>query len=638
MMIAAIKPKLKEPFPNMQRYWECPKTGLLVPKHEQENIEWREKLLREAENDTILQADLLAACKESLLYWINAFGWTYHQFDVDSVTGQRIESVSPHVPMITWERQDELFNKFEEHLKLGKDILIDKCRDMGASWCAVFFMHWLWLFHPKGPQLLELSRTEPYVDETGNMKALFQKHDKINEWLPEWMRPPDCLPGGKYRTKMHMLNILTGACIDGEATTEHAASGDRRLVALLDEFAKVKPGIGAKMRSATRDVAYMRIVNSTPAGAGTEYAKWKKDGTITVFTLDFWDHPQKGAGRYLAQDDRGNWQIRSPWFDHEVSVRSPREVAQEILHQDIESGDTFFTIENFHRHRALYACDPYVRFTIDLKKSISNDDVGDYIRRRDCSVAQWRQSKDGPLRVWTHLFCGRPDQSKSYQFGIDISKGQGASNSVVSIRCRETGEKIAEWRDANTPPYDMARIVAALALWCGGALPARLPFLKWETNGPGWDFGRIIVGQFNYPYYYRHKQTGVVNGKVTAKYGWHNNPTTKNELLMNYDRVMAHGEYINHSDFALEEALYYIHYPDGSIGPALLVEENSSARKTHGDCVMADALSLDDSEAPKIDQVNDIPPPPGSPDWRYKQRMKAKMRGRRYRERYDFRR
>ena len=267
-MIAAIKPKLKEPFPNMPRYWECPKTGLLVPKREQENIEWREKLLREAENDTILQADLLAACKESLLYWINAFGWTYHQFDVDSVTGQRIESVSPHVPMITWERQDELFNKFEEHLKLGKDILIDKCRDMGASWCAVFFMHWLWLFHPKGPQLLELSRTEPYVDETGNMKALFQKHDKINEWLPEWMRPPDCLPGGKYRTKMHMLNILTGACIDGEATTEHAASGDRRLVALLDEFAKVKPGIGAKMRSATRDVAYMRIVNSTrPARA-----------------------------------------------------------------------------------------------------------------------------------------------------------------------------------------------------------------------------------------------------------------------------------------------------------------------------------------------------------------------------------
>ena len=356
------------------------------------------------------------------------------------------------------------------------------------------------------------------------MKALFQKHDKINEWLPEWMRPPDCLPGGKYRTKMHMLNILTGACIDGEATTEHAASGDRRLVALLDEFAKVKPGIGAKMRSATRDVAYMRIVNSTPAGAGTEYAKWEKDGTITVFTLDFWDHPQKGAGRYLAQDDRGNWQIRSPWFDHEVSVRSPREVAQEILHQDIESGDTFFTIENFHRHRALYACDPYVRFTIDLKKSISNDDVGDYIRRRDCSAAQWRQSKDGRLRVWTHLFCGRRSV-EVIPIRHRYQQGAGASNSVVSIRCRETGEKIAEWRDAKQPPYDMARIVAALALWCGVALPARLPFLKWETNGPGWDFGRIIVGNLTIRIITRTNRRGS-QWESDAKYAGTNNPTT----------------------------------------------------------------------------------------------------------------
>jgi hypothetical protein len=235
------------------------------------------------------------------------------------------------------------------------------------------------------------------------------------------------------------------------------------------------------------------------------------------------------------------------------------------------------------------------------------------------------------------LFGGRPDQSKSYQFGIDISKGQGASNSVVSIRCRETGEKVAEWRDANVPPYEMARIVVALALWCGGALPARLPFLKWEMNGPGWDFGRIMVTQFEYPYYYRHKQTGVINEKITVKYGWHNSPTSKNELLLTYDRVMAHGGYVNHSDFAIEEAMYYIHFPDGSVGPASLVEENSSARKTHGDCVMADALSLDDSEAPKANEKKEITPPPGSCDYRYKQRMRARGKPGAYKQRYDFR-
>jgi len=440
MLTDTYKPTLKEPFPLGNQYWTCPKTGLIVPKFEDENRAWRQELLLQAEHDTILQADLLAACAESLLYWVNAFVWTYHQFDVDPLTGKRIESLSPHVPFITWEIQDELFNTFEHHLAKALDLLISKCRDMGASWCCVIFLHWLWLFHPKGPQLLEMSRTREYVDQTGNHKALFQKHDKINEWLPAWMLPPDCLPGGKYRTKMHMHNVLTGATIDGESTTKHAGSGDRRLIALLDEFSKVE--FGSEMRSATRDVALMRIVNSTPAGAGTEYSRWKRSGQVKVFHMPFWEHPEKGAGRHVVEKENGGWEIRSPWFDVEESVRSPKELAQEILAEDIESGDVFFTLSNFEKHKALFACDPISRFNINLKSDISNEQVSNYIKSRRYDCVNIHRSMNGPLRVWTHLLMGRPDQSKSYRLGIDVSKGQGASNSVISVKCRETGEKI----------------------------------------------------------------------------------------------------------------------------------------------------------------------------------------------------
>lgn len=55
-------------------------------------------------------------------------------------------------------------------------------------------------------------------------------------------------------------------------------------------------------------------------------------------------------------------------------------------------------------------------------------------------------------------------------------------------------------------------------------------------------------------------------------------------------RAYAHGKFINHSDEALAEALTYIQFPDGSIGPAVLLEESSSARKAHGDRVIADML------------------------------------------------
>lgn len=628
-----LKPQLSEPFPNIQRFWTCPKTGLIVPKLEEENIEWRATLLTKAENDPILQRDLLSACKESLIFFANTFVWTFHQFDINTKTGERIEARRSHNPFISWELQDQLFELLELYLTKGLDVLLDKARDMGASWCCVIFLHWLWLFRPNS-QLLEMSRTQDYVDQTGNMKALFQKHDYINGWLPEWMLPPNVLFGQKYRTKMHMLNVLNNSCIDGESTTEHAGSGDRRLVCLLDEFAKVEHG--KLMRSATRDVALMRIVNSTVGdGPGTEYSGWKNSGQIKVFVMPFYEHPEKGKGRYIAKKEDGGYEIRSPWLDAEEKVRSPQEMAREILRQDVEAGALFFTISNVEKHIRLFAREPRLRYHVHFKPDTSNDRVKELIRGRMINSITIERGVKGPLRVWTSLIMDRPDQSMSYVFGVDLGKGQGASESVVSIKCKETGEKIAEWRDANTPPYDTARIVASLAIWCGGRKPRGLPFLKWEMNGPGWDFGKIIVKEFKYPYYYRRIKVGNIVDKKTQSYGWHSSPQAKFELLSLYDRILAHGGYINHSEYGLEQMRLYIHYSGSGIGPACLVEVDDSTRKTHGDVVIADALTLDDSEIPKT--IHDQPQAPAnSCGYRREQVMKKKEKTKGWRKTFDF--
>jgi len=611
----SIRPQLQTPFPAVPELWKCPKTGLLVPKDPIKNIQYRSDLLTKAENDIILQEDLMAASAQSLLYWINTFAMTFHQFDVDPETGKRIESVYPHNPFVTWEIQDDLCNVFEQSLEKAEDILINKTRDMGASWLCLAFIHWLWLFRPDS-QLLEMSRTEDYVDKAGNMKALFQRHDYINQWLPDWMLPPGIGYREKYRSKMHMLNTYNGSCIDGESTTQHAASGDRRLVLLLDEFAKVENG--ADMRSATRDAALMRIINSTVAGPGTEYSKWKNDRTVKVFPLMFWDHPDKGKNRYVRQHPvTGIWEIRSPWFDEECKVRSPREIAREILANDLEAGSQFFTPGNVDRHIALFGREPKTRWDIRLKKSVPNDEIKRIIKTKQLEKVKVRRDKNGSLRVWTNLVLGRPDQSKDYIFGIDISKGQGASNSVISIKCKQTGEKIAEWRDANTPPYEMARITIAIAIWCGGR--CKLPFLKWEMNGPGWDFGKLIVKEFHYPHYYRDTRVGNIRDKKLKKYGWHSSPNAKQELLETYDRLLAHGGFINHSIWSLEEAKIYVWYDDGGIGPASLVQENRAAKKTHGDCVIADALTLDDKDIPKGRLKDNIVTPERSFGHRLKQ-------------------
>ena len=592
-----LRPTLESPFPRKLENWVCPVTGLSVPKNQVKNVEWRFKLLSDAENDKAMQDDLLIACSLSKKFWFNAFMWTFHQFDVDPVTGNRLASPIPDVPFITWEIQDELLDTLDWCLANGKDLLINKSRDMGASWKCAGYDHWHWLFTEKA-QILEMSRTKEYVDKTGNMKALFQKHDYINSWLPWWMRPPGCMPGGDSRQNMHMFNELNGACIDGESTTEHAASGDRRLIILLDEFSKVKHG--RAMRSATRDAGVMRIVNSTVSGAGTEYSRWKNSTQIKVFPLMWWDHPEKGSGRYTEQDkETGKWRIRSPWYNAEEKVRSRQEMAQEVDADDVAAGDVFFNEQSITTHDVLFGRKERLKLDVEFTKGVADDAIRTILKHRDTSKIRIGRKHGGKLRLWCKLENGRPDQRFSYAFGIDISKGHGASNSVVSIRCVETGEKVGEWVCANTPPSAMARVVVAIALWFGGRDRTNLPFLIWEKNGPGMDFGARIVKEFKYPRYYRNIPAGKKRDEKSDSYGWHASTESKEELLTEYERALEQGIMVNRSHAALEEARRYVRYENGGIGPADLVEENEKAKKTHGDRVIADALTLKHKKKPR---------------------------------------
>ena len=596
---ALIKPQLPEPFPDIPEIWTDPITNIKIPKRDiKRNIEWRRNMLTLADKDPGMQAELLAACKESVLFWVNAFVWTFHQFETEGKTGRRSQSEWADVPMITWEVQDRFFLWLEDHLANARDAAAKKSREMGASWCCAAFIHHKWLFRPNS-QMLEMSRTREYVDQKGNMKALFQKHDYMNDWLPTWMRPPGCLYGQENRTMMHMKNVLNGSCIDGESTTEHAASGDRRLIILLDEFAKVK--FGAAMRSATRDAALMRIVNSTPAGAGTEYSRWINDGTIDVFPLMFWDHPDKGVGRHAVQDTTtSEWKIISPWYEEECKCRSPREIAQEVDAVDIESGQTFFTISNIDKHEALHARPPLHQIDLCLRPTIAENVIKDMIHQRKVDAVQVTHRQGARLSLWCDLPGGRPDQTKTYRFGIDLGRGQGASPSVVSILCEQTGQKVGEWVCARTPPYEMGKIVVALAIWFGGSLPQRLPFLTWEMNGPGWDFSRVLVQTYQYPNFYRQIKKGKVSESASKTYGVHMDADTKKRILYAYDRKIATGEYVNPSARALAQARMYVHYETGGCGPAELTDATAEEKKEHGDIVIADALSIDFDKAPKI--------------------------------------
>ena len=627
-------PRLSEPFPSNREFWTSVKTGLKVPMRKEANLVYREKLLRAAERDPVLQRDLLAAATLDGLWWINSLCWTYHQFETDPETGRQYPSKETHQPWISWECQDEVWEALEAAFQNGEDILISKSRDMGASWLCAMFCHHKWLFRPN-TEIRMMSMKEDLVD-SATSRSLFWKNDYLNTWLPEWMRPPDILERGtKNRTKCRMYNELNQSTISGESTNKHAMTADRCKLMLLDEFSKCDDG--EMIRTATADVTPCRIVNSTPTGAGTEYSRWKNSGQIKVVSLMFWQHPQKGAGRYVIKDSvTGYFRITSPWLERQLERRTQKEVAQECYAEDLEAGDTFFDLGEIEKHAALYGREPTARYNIALKEKTSDDDIPDILRRRDQRFYSLRKAAQGKLEVWVELIDGRPDQGKTYCFGIDTSTGRGASESVVSIKCKQTGELIAKWRCRNTPPHEFARVIMALALWCGGANPQRLPFLKWEKNGPGLDLGKLIVKVFKYPFYYKNEQVGTVGEKKTDKYGWHSSRDGKLALLQAYERGLHTGKIVNHDKRGLEQAKFYIFYPGGGVGPAELQDKNQAEILLHGDIVIADALTTDDAEVEKPKSVTPAAP---KRSWggRFEAWKQNKLKTKGWRQPYDFR-
>jgi hypothetical protein len=599
MLETAIKPELSTPFPNIPAIWIDPATGLRVPKGVRDNLEYRARILRDAEDDPAFQNDLWAACRDSLLYWVNAFVFTFKLREVDEEGHQR-QAEGVHAPYCTWEIQDRHLLEIENAIAKGYDLATDKSREMGASWDHILVLEHQFLFRPDSI-FLEISRTEEYVDRSDNPKSLFWKHRYIRRWLPQWMLPPIS------DITMHFSNLANGSKIDGESANSNAASGDRRRAVLLDEFAKVEQG--TKMRWATSDVTACRLVNSTPAGPGTEYSKWVKSGQIKVFQMPWWEHPEKGKGRYSVQDEVTKaWKIRSPWYDAECGRRSPQEVAQEMDMDHVGSGSTFFEAHPIEQHRALFAAPPTFTRGLDFVKGVAQDAMPGIIARRQTNQIQ--VAKTGPWKFWIANTGGRPDQTKNYVFGIDISKGQGASNSVISVFCAETREKIAEFADANTPPYDLARVAAAGAVWFGGARSGGHPLVIWEANGPGWDFGRCFVKVLQYPNYYVDKRAGTAREKIGKRYGWHSSKEKKEQLMGILRRAYATGGIINHSEKSLDETLTYVYYDDGGLGPAEYVKESEAARMTHGDRVIADALMLLGVEDSPLSK-NSEPVPPG---------------------------
>jgi phage terminase large subunit len=129
------------------------------------------------------------------------------------------------MPFILFPKQREFIEFLYACLQAPAHGLVEKSRDMGATWLACAFSVWLWLFW-KGAAIGWGSRKQPLADKLGDPDSIFEKMRILIRNLPK-----EFLPEGfndqEHMAQMRIVNPETGATITGDIGDTLGAAADR---------------------------------------------------------------------------------------------------------------------------------------------------------------------------------------------------------------------------------------------------------------------------------------------------------------------------------------------------------------------------------------------------------------------------
>jgi len=559
----------------------------LVPKELKGNLRFRKEINRLGSEDPQTARDIRVMASRDPLFFVNTFGWGY-----DPRHKMRVE------PFILYDFQEQALVEIITATGLvegheAHDVVIEKSRDMGATFVCQFSHLWLWLFRDM-TTFLWVSRNEGLVDTMGDPDSMFWKADFLLKMLPLYMKPHF------ERKQLHLKNLSNGSTINGCSSTGDMGRGGRRTSVLLDEFASVDNDEHAL--SSTGDVTECRIMNSTPKPGSAMY-RLKKAGTPC--TRFHWSmHPRKAAGLYTYRG--GKLEIidkeykfpegykfiqtapdgtvlegrpRSAWYDKQCKRRaSAKEIAQELDIYWEGSGARFFDMAVLENIKRTSCRPPLHRGRLEYKLDYEQKKISD---------VRWVADSLGPLYLWFHPDGqGKPGADRNYAAGSDISTGSGSSNSCTGVADLKTMEKCAELVTPHRDPSEFAFDSAALAMWFTGQ-SGRGAYMAWEGTGPGGQFGKVVASTGYTNVYYRP----LGKGKRAPEPGWWSTGKTKYALLWELRRAYAARNITERSMEAVVEAEEYIY--DGAAvihQGAKKKDDPSSAAANHGDRCMATAL------------------------------------------------
>lgn len=265
-------------------------------------FEERIERLKRLRADPALVAGVKAFYAEHPVEFINDWGMTFDPRNVE----RGFEAVTP---FLLFPKQEEFVRWVVDRWQGREDGLVEKSRDMGASWLCVAVACWMWLFKP-GTVIGFGSRKEEYVDKLGDPKSLFWKVRQFIALLPVEFQPRG------YNERVHapsmrILNPENGATIVGESG-DNIGRGNRTSVYFVDEAAFLERP--EQVDAALSQTSNCKLHVSTPNGAGNPFYRKRHSGRIPVFVFDWKDDPRKDQA----------------WYEKQRATLDPVIVAQEI--------------------------------------------------------------------------------------------------------------------------------------------------------------------------------------------------------------------------------------------------------------------------------------------------------------------
>lgn len=237
--------------------------------------ETRAKLLMKAQTDFDAQAALKVKCADDIYFWIEHFVWVHEP----RAEGRQM------IPMSlegNFAYQKDVIKKILECITEGKDLRIEKSRDMGLTWVCLVVFTWGWLFH--GWSFLIGSKNAEAVDKLNNMTTMLPKVRFIIRKLPTWMQPAG-FDINKHAGFMNLYNPEKNCTISGEPNSANFATGTRAKAILFDEFSKWQYTDSDAWTSAGAATP-CRIAVSTPLFKNNKFYELK-DTNIENLTIHY---------------------------------------------------------------------------------------------------------------------------------------------------------------------------------------------------------------------------------------------------------------------------------------------------------------------------------------------------------------